>query len=254
MGRQDSLIQLNGSVGNISFYKSKEDGYLARKKGGVSAKRIKSDPAYARTRENMAEFSRAGQASKLLRTAFRLLLRAASDKRVTSRLTGTMATVIQTDAINRRGQRSVMGGRLALLEGFEFNRHAVLTNTISAQFAGAIERSTGTMTVDVPSLVPSASIAAPDGATHYRFKAGGAALDFQGKTSVVDIAESDAFELDAAIQEATQLSVSVTPDSPHTLVLVFGIEFLQIVNGEESVLNNGAYNAMAIVKVDQPES
>ena len=32
--------------------------------GGTSAERIKIDPAFERTRENMAEFSRAGKAAK----------------------------------------------------------------------------------------------------------------------------------------------------------------------------------------------
>ena len=65
MGRQDGVVQLTGGVGNLSFYKT-QDGYMARKKTGVSAKRIKSDPAFARTRENIAEFTRLGQDSLLL--------------------------------------------------------------------------------------------------------------------------------------------------------------------------------------------
>ena len=44
MGRQDSVVQLTGAVGNLSFYKT-QDGYMARKKTGVTAKRIKSDQA-----------------------------------------------------------------------------------------------------------------------------------------------------------------------------------------------------------------
>jgi hypothetical protein len=44
---------------------------LARAKGGVDGNRIKSDAAFARTRENGKEFARAGSAWKLLRMAFR---------------------------------------------------------------------------------------------------------------------------------------------------------------------------------------
>ena len=39
--------------------------------GGTSADRIKTDTAFERTWENMAVFSRAGKAAKLLRTIFR---------------------------------------------------------------------------------------------------------------------------------------------------------------------------------------
>lgn len=51
MARQKSIIKLDGTIGDITFYKSK-DGYLAREKGGVPADRIRNDPAFQRTREN----------------------------------------------------------------------------------------------------------------------------------------------------------------------------------------------------------
>jgi hypothetical protein len=48
--------------------------------GGLSADRIKNDPLFERTRENMAEFTRAGKAAKLLRTIFRDVTINAKDK------------------------------------------------------------------------------------------------------------------------------------------------------------------------------
>ena len=50
MAKQSGIIKLKGTVGGISFYKSK-DGYLAREKGGVDGDRIKKDPAFKRTIE-----------------------------------------------------------------------------------------------------------------------------------------------------------------------------------------------------------
>ena len=71
-------------MGGVSFYKTSQDGYLAREKGGVDAERIKNDPAFERTRENGAEFGRAGAAGKLLRNALRTLIINSSDSRVAS--------------------------------------------------------------------------------------------------------------------------------------------------------------------------
>jgi len=85
MARQKSIIKLDGTIGGITFYKSK-DGYLAREKGGVSADRIKNDPTFQRTRENGSEFGRAGNSGKVLRNAVRPLLLRASDSRMVSRL------------------------------------------------------------------------------------------------------------------------------------------------------------------------
>jgi hypothetical protein len=48
MARQKGLIKLDGTIGGITFYKSK-DGYLAREKGGVCADRIANDPNFQRT-------------------------------------------------------------------------------------------------------------------------------------------------------------------------------------------------------------
>jgi len=69
MAQQDGPIQIKGTVGNLTFYKS-QDGFMVRGKGGIEASRIAKDPAFQRTRENGAEFGRAGKAGKILRTHF----------------------------------------------------------------------------------------------------------------------------------------------------------------------------------------
>ena len=52
MAKQKGIIKLEGTIGDITFYKSTQDGHLAREKGGVSADRIANDPNFQRTREN----------------------------------------------------------------------------------------------------------------------------------------------------------------------------------------------------------
>ena len=107
MARQKGIIKLRGTIGDITFYKT-QDGHLAREKGGVDASRIKNDPAFQRTRENGAEFGRAGRAGKVLRTAFRSLSLNAADSRMASRLTQLMMKVIKADAVSNRGLRNVV--------------------------------------------------------------------------------------------------------------------------------------------------
>jgi hypothetical protein len=124
MGRQEGIIPFTGRVGKLSFYKTKEDGYLVRKKSGVSRKRMMTDPAYARTRENIAEFGRGAQATKLVRRAFISFIKTAADTRVTSRLTRVIMKIIKEDAVNNRGERRVTNNEVGLLQGFEFNKHA----------------------------------------------------------------------------------------------------------------------------------
>lgn len=78
---------MTGPVGNLSFYKSRGK-YFVRRKSGVNGDRIKSEPAFARTRENISEFRRAVLATKLLRAAFTSLLSRVADNRVSSWLDG----------------------------------------------------------------------------------------------------------------------------------------------------------------------
>ena len=138
MARQKGLIKLDGTIGGITFYKT-QDGYLAREKGGVDGDRIANDPNFQRTRENGAEFGRAGKAGKLLRNSLRVLMQNASDRRMVGRLTAKMVKVIQADVTNTRGQRKVIDGEAEILTGFEFNINGKLGNTIYAPFTSAID-------------------------------------------------------------------------------------------------------------------
>ncbi|HWC53427.1 MAG TPA: hypothetical protein VG676_07575, partial [Chitinophagaceae bacterium] len=93
MAKQKGILKLEGTIAGVTFYKSK-DGYLAKEKSGVSADRIANDPVFQRTRENGAEFGRAGKAGKVLRNALRALLLNAADSRMVSRLTTRFIDVI----------------------------------------------------------------------------------------------------------------------------------------------------------------
>lgn len=249
MAQQKGIIKLDGTIGGITFYKSK-DGYLAREKGGVSGERIANDPNFQRTRENGAEFGRAGKAGKVLRTSLRALLQNASDSRVVSRLTTEMIKVIQADATNPRGQRNVIDGEAEMLQGFEFNINGKLGNTLYAPFISNIDRPTGALTVDIPAYVPINMIAAPGGTTHYKIISAGVEIDFENETYVVSDSSSAILPWDATTTTALNLSNTVTAASTKPLFLVLGVEFYQEVNAQMYPLKNGSYNALALVKVD----
>ena len=250
MARQKGIIKLDGTIGGITFYKSTQDGYLAREKGGVSADKIANDPAFQRTRENGEEFGRAGKAGKLLRNSIRAMLQNASDSRMVGRLTQKMVEVIQEDATNPRGQRNVIDGEAELLEGFEFNIAGKLGTTLYAPYTSTIDRVAGTLAVSIPAFVPLNMIAAPGGSTHFKIVSAGAEVDFENETYIVATSETAVLPWDATTTAVINLSNAVTANSTHPLFLVLGIEFYQEVNGQMYPLKNGAYNALALVKVD----
>jgi hypothetical protein len=248
MARQKGIIKLKGTIGDITFYKTK-DGHLAREKGGIDASRIKSDPAFQRTRENGAEFGRAGTAGKMLRTALRVLLINSADNRMVSRLTQAMVKVIQADATSERGLRNVIDGEAELLSGFEFNIRGKLGTSLFAPYVGAIDRASGEISIDLDSFVPKNMIAVPSGTTHYKIISAGAEIDFEAETFVESHSETAILPWDAVDTAAINHVNAVTPGSTKPLFLALGVEFYQQVNGQMYALKNGAYNPLALVQV-----
>ena len=248
MAQQKGIIPLQGTIGNITFFKSK-DGYGAREKGGVSAERIANDPAFQRTRENGAEFGRAGKAGKYLRTALRQLLQNVSDSRMIARLTKEMMRVIKADETNPRGFRNVIDGEAELLKGFDFNANSKLSTTLFAPFTASIDRATGNLSVNLAPFVPLNLIAAPSGCTHFKIVSAGVEIDFEQGAYVADVKTSADLAWGSAATAVINLANSVTVASTKPLFLVLGIEFYQEVNGSMYSLKNGAYNSLSLVEV-----
>jgi hypothetical protein len=92
MAKLSGILKIEGTLQNMTFYKS-QDGHLVCTKGGVSGARIANDPAFARTRENASEFGISALGGKLLRDTVRIMMQTSSDNRVTSRLTQVMAQI-----------------------------------------------------------------------------------------------------------------------------------------------------------------
>lgn len=248
MAQQKGIIPLQGTIGNITFYKS-QDGFMAREKGSLDASRIANDPAFQRTRENGAEFGRAGKAGKFLRTALRSLLQNVSDGRMIARLTREMMRVIKADETNPRGFRNVIDGEAGLLKGFEFNVNSKLGTTLFAPFTGTINRVTGELTINIPPFIPVNMVTAPSGTSHFKIVSAGTEIDFEQGNYAADVQTTAAMPWDTNGTVVINLVNHVTANSTKPLFLALGIEFYQQVNGTLYPLKNGAFNALALVDV-----
>ena len=249
MAKQKGIVKLNGTIGDLTFYKSK-DGFIAREKSGIDAARIANDPAFQRTRENGAEFGRAGKTSKILRSSVRTFLQKASDGRMVSRLTQEMMKVIKSDSTSERGARNVLDGNLGLLTGFDFNVTAKLGATVFAGYTATIDRVTGACTINIPAFVPAEMIAAPSGSTHYNIFSTAVAVDFLTGDFTNAWEETAPMPWNNVATAVTTLVNTLPANSTHPLFLLMGIEFLQEVNGFMYSLKNGSFNAFAVVKVE----
>ena len=248
MAKQKGIIKLEGTIGDITFYKSM-DGHLARAKGGVSAERIKTDPAFVRTRENGSEFKLAAQSGKLLRDSIRPLLMNATDSRVTSRLTKIMSNIAKQDTTSVRGARAASVGISTAngknyLKLFNFNLDSILGTVLFKTWS--INYVTGVVTL--PNITPTTDIIAPAGATHFTISGGEEIINFG--TATYD------FKLTNVVNAAigtTAVPVVLTPTAlpagTGTKLFFLKIEFFQMVNSVQYSLKNGKFDSLAIIDV-----
>lgn len=248
MARQKGIIKLKGKVGDLSFYQSR-DGNLVREKGGVDGTRIANDPAFARTRENGAEFGSSATSGKLVRDAVRTLMMSASDGRVTARLTKLMTSIKNLDATSARGERTV-GTAMALpaakarLKGFNFNNRAVLGSVLYKSY----QVDTGTGEINITDLVPLNDVAFPRGATHMTLRGGWAKIDFVTNEQTIEFTDAVNLPIDATPSNVN-LVPAAEPAGAGVGVFLLMIEFFQEVNAIQYSLKNGAFNALCIVEV-----
>ena len=248
MAKQHGFLKLQGTLGDVTFVKT-QDGYIAKEKSDIGS-RIASDKAFQRTRENNAEFGRAGKAGKILRAALNSLTLNAKDGRMISRLLKAMMKVVKADTTSDRGLRNATDGDISFLQGFDFNIHAVLSTTFSAAYTASIDRVTGLLDVAIPVFTPANVIAIPDGATHFQLVSAGAEIDFENQLFVSATSQSVILPWDNNQTLVNTLSNQLPANSTHPLFLVFGIQFFQSVNGKYYPLKNGAFNALNLVKVN----
>lgn len=249
MARQKGIIKLKGTMGDITFYRS-GDGYMAREKGGVSAERIQSDPRYQRTRENNAEFGRAGTAGKVFRASIQSMLRTSSDSRMVSRLTREMVKVIQMDETNPRGLRNVIDGEAELLLGFEFNIQGKLKLSISAPFTTSCDRVTGEAVIEIAPFIPMESLSAPSGSTHYQIVSAAMDINFEKESFVAPRSSTPIQPIDTVMTTAVQLENALPAASINPQFIILGVNFFQEVNGAFYELKSGAYNSLQVVYVN----
>jgi hypothetical protein len=247
MARQNGILKIDGTLENLTFYKT-QDGNLVKTKSGVSGDRIANDPNFQRTRENGAEFGNAATAGKMLRDSVRNLMLNASDNRVTSRITQVMTDIKNMDATSVRGKRTVAigvgvaAGR-ALLKGLNFNDAAILAGVLYKPYA--VNTTTGVITI--AGLVPQTDVAFPTGATHLSIT--GAMGNVNFATGVFDVKLTNVQNLAInATSTAVTLTPTALPAGTGTKIFIMKIEFFQLMNGVQYSLKNGTYNSLAIIE------
>ena len=248
MAKNNGILKIEGTLQDLTFYKG-QDGYLVKTKSSISRKRILRDPAFARTRENLAEFAESAKAGKMLRLALNELLQQAKDNRVTSRLTQKMSNIQKLDTVNLRGKRTVAQGLTtaegrALLLNFNFNDRAPMETILLAPYQ--VDPQNGD--VSIPAFVPGINLFKPEGATHVSLRSAFIGVDFNTGNFSGGVSPVENLMIDMTKKDIL-LEPDKVPGSGNLFILLL-IEFYQMVNAVQYPLRNGAHNSLSILDVN----
>lgn len=248
MAKNKSLFKIEGTLDELTFYKTAEGNYV-RMKGGVSKERIMNDPSFVRTRENMSEFTHIARTGKHFRQSLGGLLKQAKDNRLTGRMSQVLAQVKKLDHQSLRGQRQVAKGISVpegkyLLENFDFNKYAPLQQVLLKQ----VVVDTATAGISIQGLIPLEDLNIPEGATHLAIKAAHLKYDFDTAGSDLQVSQELVLAIDMQSTDV-QLAPSQLASGTGISFYLISILFYQEVNGNFYSLRNGRFNVLNILKI-----
>jgi hypothetical protein len=240
MAKNVGLVQIEGTIGGITF-----------KKGGIMSKAVGSRTVNsAETKKNNAEFGNATSVASLFYKALAYLTWSGGSKNTYPRVVKKMTEAIYLDGSSVKGERNVLDGELSVFEGFEYNSGQSVSGIFNDFLTGTIDRPTGACVVAIPAFVPTQALKIPTGATHAKFVAQAAGVDFEMKEFETKKAETGYIPLNGTMTAGQSLTCDLSNASTHPIFLGVAIDFYQYVNGTHSILDNSAYNVATILKVD----
>lgn len=265
MAKQRGFIQLDGSLGELTFFKKNGKNFV-RLKGGVDKKRIETEANFKRTRENMREFGGSAKVGKALRFGYSQIIKSVSDSQVTGRLTGLFKRLNSAGSGERGARNFEIIANKALLTGFDFNKQRSLSRIFYPPYElPTADANRSVISWDIPDFNTSNFVRAPEGATHFKLILACTILsDYVYNTQqksyepvlvteneLHGIAYSDEIAIGGMVGGATNLSVDLGLANalPNTggVVTALGILFYQEINGSFYELSSD--NALQIVTV-----
>ena len=251
MAKQKGILPIQGTIGNLNFFKGADGEYRVRQKSSIDKTRIKTDEAFVRTREHLAEFATAAKGSKLLRDALSILLKRIGDKDATKRLTSSMFKALKADVTSPRGSRNLMDGDITMLKGFEFSNIGKVNTTFTGAFSPVVDRVNGTLGITIPQFVPSNVVVSSEASTHFQLHVVGVELNFGSGNSVADIESTAVLPINGTPVPSLILETQVSANSTNPLILLLAVELWQESNGRFYPLNNQVYNGMVVVEASK---
>lgn len=138
MATYESLITINGAVGDLVFYNLNGKN-IVRKKSGFNKTAFKKSPSYEKVRQNSSEFGHCSKVGKIIRQCINPYIKEADDALLYQKFAKLMTEIKDLDTVSERGKRTVKNGIMTeigkeMLKNFQFGNIANMENKASISF------------------------------------------------------------------------------------------------------------------------
>ena len=258
-------LRFTGTMGGFSAYRMNgTDKIVIRRKGGPGRQQVKQHENFAITRRQNEEWKACVAACKTLSRSL-FPVKHLANYNFNPVLTGLCKSVQKDDTMNVLGRRSVLLSRhYYKLEGFSLNREYNFESFVKHPLQYSIDKANGTVTVNLPEIIPGINLTNPDQHPLYRFVfVLGAVADMvynETRKMYMPVAEEEIFPAITTTNwhgwkermEAAEITIRLTntPDlHNYTLLLAAGIEFGTPVTNTEvrPVKRDGAAKILKMV-------
>jgi hypothetical protein len=243
MATQVGSLKVSGTLGELSFYNSVY-GHIIRRKGGPSAKQIKTHKNFERVREHNEEFSDCAKAGKRLRFALNREIRTIKDHKIVWRLNQLIWKVKNCDKQSARGKRNVTNGLKTnegklLVKGFDLNSQVPMKEVLKKPVL--VEKGS----IVIKELVPKNYFKAPKSATHVKVR--GISLQIDLETGLFTIQE-DSLRLTLDRKKKDVILTPAKTKNKGFSFYLLQLVFTQEINQEDYELEEG--RGIAFVNVE----
>lgn len=251
MAKQSGALPLRGTIGNITFRKTK-DGDIAQAKSKLTKERVLNDAEFENSRGSSHEFGSASTGAKKLRRIFSKAILNCTDDAVHGRLLKRLQKVIFEDRVSVHGERNLLSGDIRLLRDFWWNVNEGIDNAIRGGYTIKVDRTVGEVSFAILPFIPKQMLKANPTATHYRICASAAEVDWRENAPLAEMHTTDYLPLDNKETVAFNPVLMVREGSVLPIVSCLSISWYQKVAGEMNVMRDKKFNTAGVVDVDTP--
>lgn len=230
MARQKGILNFEGTIGEIIFYK-RNGKFYARRKGSPSKDKLKNGKEFENSRRVSAEFGHASKiASKIYRSCIGILNPGKHDG-LHGKLTANLNKIIQSDPISEYGKRKLGFGDLTMLEKTDFEKTSL--RSVVDKMPSVI-LSINQLQINFTELGPIKRKSLPNTATHYRLDLLWCRINETNYNTTFRKSETAPLLIDQplSLNGLIQMDLGEPLEGDDVLCAILGIAFLQEINGK----------------------